>query len=72
MENLCYDKREGGWCGGLPALVLKHQDREFKTYSDMVACGPVFQPFRKKWIGKIEYIPKTAEDPNKLIRMMWW
>jgi hypothetical protein len=62
---------------GLPALVLRGQSGayagvELKTHSSMVACGPVFQPFRSnvKWVGEKVYLPDDQYE--KLVKMMWW
>lgn len=63
------------WCTGIcghPALVLEVNGAEFKAYSSMVATGPVWQPFRQKWIGrKVDYrtlFPSISED-DELARM---
>ncbi len=62
------------WCSGscgLPALVLSYQEREFKAYGEMVACGPVFQPWRVTWAGA--KIPVSLGDmpPAAAIKRMW-
>jgi len=66
------------WCAGsckLPALVIPalpgntNVFPELKSYSDMVAHGPLMAPWRLKWTGtKREVPPEYRED----FRARWW
>ncbi len=74
------------WCGdswcrgscGFPALVHVteidhvHGPLVLKAHSAMVACGPVWQPFRVKWVGDCEPLPPELQELPDLLKLMWW
>lgn len=76
-QLFCADSWCTGACG-LPALVLKYEGSrtekptEFKAHGVMVACGPVWQPFRVQWKGEKVYMPERYNRDDTILDMWWW
>lgn len=70
-EEFCGDSWCSGACG-LPAAVLAAtaSQREMKLYSDMVAAGPLMQPWRLTWQGERRVIPE--EHREDFLKRWWW
>lgn len=71
QEEFCGDSWCKGECG-LPAAVLEATatSRELKMHSDMVAAGPLMQPWHDTWHGKKRVIPE--EHREDFTKRWWW
>jgi hypothetical protein len=63
------------WCDGrcdLPALVLSTTDEELRVFGSMVACGLVFQVFRRSWQGKKVEVTLSADvSIDRALKLYW-
>lgn len=71
-RHVCPDTWCSGKCG-LPALVLKYREHEYKAHGSQVACGPVFQSFRvKAWTGEKIEADLSQCTAEGLLKRTWW